>query len=289
MWGATATNQSLVHPRMRGERTPTAERVDCGYGSSPHARGTQDHKERDGQVYRFIPACAGNAFSVRLTASMAAVHPRMRGERPLLHSPVVRLSGSSPHARGTQSRSFSLARGHRFIPACAGNAPRRVPLARLETVHPRMRGERVTVGTVITDVTGSSPHARGTRQSEARQCSIRTVHPRMRGERDPIPRAISRVVGSSPHARGTRQATRRTHKLSRFIPACAGNAIRALDRIYPRTVHPRMRGERFETRSARPPICGSSPHARGTRKRRQHFRQNQRFIPACAGNAPAGL
>ena len=70
-----------VHPRMRGERV----------------RGNHGHANRA----RFIPACAGNALIEYLSASAHAVHPRMRGERNGIEDEGLRMSGSSPHARGT--------------------------------------------------------------------------------------------------------------------------------------------------------------------------------------------
>ena len=51
-----------VHPRMRGERTVDADVLCRRAGSSPHTRGTLDHQHGKGQVLRFIPAYAGNAW-----------------------------------------------------------------------------------------------------------------------------------------------------------------------------------------------------------------------------------
>ena len=89
-----------------------------------------------------------------------------------------------------------------------------------------------------------------------------SVHPRVCGERggDCI---NDRASGSSPRVRGTHRAA--TRAITRFIPACAGNAGGAFEPIAP--VHPRVCGERsggaevdFST--------GSSPRVRGTRRGR---------------------
>ena len=50
-----------VHPRMRGERQVAHRRPGERDGSSPHARGTQDRDIAPVLIFRFIPACAGNA------------------------------------------------------------------------------------------------------------------------------------------------------------------------------------------------------------------------------------
>jgi hypothetical protein len=49
------------------------------------------------------------------------------------------------------------------------------------------------------------------------------------------------VAGASPRVRGTPKASLMLVLAERFIPACAGNALSHS----PRTVHPRVRGERF--------------------------------------------
>ena len=120
-------------------------------------------------------------------------------------------------------------------------------------------------------------------------CPIpRAVHPRMRGERPPRPVSGRPRGGSSPHARGTPGRAAAVARLGRFIPACAGNAARARWRPGLLPVHPRMRGERASGSIGRPWWPGSSPHARGTRLRRDRAALVARFIPACAGNATQG-
>ena len=111
----------------------------------------------------------------------------------------------------------------RFIPACAGNAKSPLWMCSPQAVHPRMRGERHCCRYRFPVVTGSSPHARGTRTlrdfpSEHLRfipaCAgnafpamlekyLSTVHPRMRGERALLTYMARQERGSSPHARGT--------------------------------------------------------------------------------------
>ena len=197
----------------------------------------------------------------------------------------------------------------RFIPACAGNAARRSRLSPSRAVHPRMRGERLIMVGLRGSPSGSSPHARGTRMRERERWRFsrfipacagnasrartdqpkHSVHPRMRGERSTHHAMIHDSSGSSPHARGTLSYRYLCTTYSRFIPACAGNAVAGSISNRVATVHPRMRGERNMQNRSAPSEAGSSPHARGTPGPCPAATANYRFIPACAGNAARAI
>ena len=154
----------------------------------------------------------------------SSVHPRIRGERNNEIARVAPSIGSSPHTRGTPVRDDARVHIDRFIPAYAGNADQGRQSRSPSSVHPRMRGERKLEFALISVITGSSPHARGTlrfrqphacRQRFIPACAgnarglgggilVHTVHPRMRGERADL--------------------RDQPGELLRFIPACAGNA-----------------------------------------------------------------
>ena len=193
--------------------------------------------------------------------------------------------GSSPHARGTQCSIVRTRQNPRFIPACAGNATFQDLADVYMSVHPRMRGERIENAHLSQLIGGSSPHARGTRESSTGRRWPASVHPRMRGERYFRHDEVFVPFGSSPHARGTLPLVDDTLQVLRFIPACAGNAIPPIVRRFPHSVHPRMRGERHADGSAEHVARGSSPHARGTPSTCYGKDGFPRFIPACAGNA----
>ena len=72
-------------------------------------------------------------------------------------------TGSSPHARGTQSAVAFHDDGCGIIPACAGNTWARSSNSSAPWDHPRMRGEHRVAGRRLRVGGGSSPHARGTR------------------------------------------------------------------------------------------------------------------------------
>ena len=159
----TWTTSSTVYPRMRGERTACSAPGLSSHGSSPHTRGTRHYRGAHATTPRFIPAYAGNARSTAGRDSQSTVHPRIRGERATPCVNPMFSHGSSPHARGTPRDCGPTGAAPRFIPACAGNAPRVSRRSRVSAVHPRMRGERNFVHTVTETKPGSSPHARGTR------------------------------------------------------------------------------------------------------------------------------
>ena len=209
----------------------------------------------------------------------------MRGERRDARDDWAFYVGSSPHARVTPVGEFARPEISRFIPACAGNAKNSLSQMTADSVHPRMRGERIRAGMGACRYSGSSPHARGTlfcRQTDSGsfrfipacagnaggwlcRCPDPAVHPRMRGERGRHDVRAQTLTGSSPHARGTHLKMGIPANNSRFIPACAGNASAILRNSDGEAVHPRMRGEREMVSCLAAKIFGSSPHARGTR------------------------
>ena len=255
---------SSVHPRIRGERGFGKDAVFYAYGSSPHTRGTPHPDAKCRPPLRFIPAYAGNATTRLPVSRPRSVHPRIRGERQFVMTPVSTSIGSSPHTRGTLSSSRQSSHHCRFIPAYAGNARRTPSLRRRATVHPRIRGERGNRARSLCSDCGSSPHTRGTRPSgvqnrpykrfipayagnargPARQQTPPSVHPRIRGERSSSPASSGSYVGSSPHTRGTLPSWSCAPCGPRFIPAYAGNATPPLP--------------------SPSDADGSSPHTRGT-------------------------
>ena len=212
----------------------------------------------------------------------------MRGERCLTLIASAMDSGSSPHARGTPSTSAASRSSFRFIPAYAGNARRPADAIADHPVHPRMRGERLSVAVRLNSSSGSSPHARGTLDGMGQAGFLIRFIPACAGNAISGSSSAFSCFGSSPHARGTHGHAARGDGRDRFIPACAGNAWwRMTTAVWP-SVHPRMRGERLPDPGRHGPGRGSSPHARGTLAKFALKYPERRFIPACAGNARFG-
>ena len=173
----------------------------------------------------------------------------------------------------------------RFIPACAGNAHA------MSTPH--------------LSAIGSSPRVRGTRPRTTSASRRSTVHPRVCGERLSRRAVQNTNGGSSPRVRGTHLRAVRSRCGQRFIPACAGNAIKPERTTTPcrfipacagnargkrgavrcAAVHPRVCGERTRSKGQTDPHNGSSPRVRGTPRIVGERHGLRRFIPACAGNA----
>ena len=133
-----------VHPRLRGE-LKSIEGIDiCWCGSSPLTRGTQSKALPRTVPRRFIPAYAGNSFSLSHHPIHYSVHPRLRGELSITATAAIGAGGSSPLTRGTHTSRARSTSDSRFIPAYAGNSARRASWSSRLPVHPRLRGELLT-------------------------------------------------------------------------------------------------------------------------------------------------
>ncbi len=305
-WAASARGAVFpVHPRVCGERRDARE-LTCNWrGSSPRVRGTPRRLAADHPAGRFIPACAGNGWRARRNTSCRAVHPRVCGERACSSSAWALSGGSSPRVRGTRYGAVADIGQRRFIPACAGNAIDQAREHVRIAVHPRVCGERWRKGSSNRLNVGSSPRVRGTLRHEgrrhigdrfipacagnaarrARRSHSSAVHPRVCGERPIALAAAATSAGSSPRVRGTRTPRPAVPAPGRFIPACAGNAVRSKLALADCSVHPRVCGERAQQKVAALGVDGSSPRVRGTPVSQRADEAVRRFIPACAGNA----
>ena len=188
----------------------------------------------------------------------------MCGEQRRCHNRRCVYSGSSPRVRGTVTTSARR--------------------ASTSAVHPRVCGEQISTASDYHRSNGSSPRVRGTGMSgqvsavhcrfipacagnsRCRQSAFQTatVHPRVCGEQQDHPLQVVCVNGSSPRVRGTDISVDIRLSFRRFIPACAGNRLRAENERLRAAVHPRVCGEQREARSLSPPPVGSSPRVRGT-------------------------
>ena len=196
-----------------------------------------------------------------------------------------RARGRSPHARGRRPHRRAGRPHRRSIPACAGEAVRRVRVVRQSGVDPRMRGGGYIRHYLGTSMMGRSPHARGRpsllgagrhnprsipacageAQAKAGQTTSVRVDPRMRGGGGSSVITRQTVPGRSPHARGRPGWSIPGVKRSGSIPACAGEAMAAATLPDWIRVDPRMRGGGITAKRPSGRVGGRSPHARGRR------------------------
>src|SRR5690606_22588680 len=154
----------------------------------------------------------------------------------------------------------------RFIPACAGRGTFVTTWPKVDSVHPRVCGERFPLEVHGHARIGSSPRVRG----EVKDTSLSTF-------------AAVRPNGSSPRVRGEVPALLARYLRDRFIPACAGRGTFVTTWPKVDSVHPRVCGERPPQHVRRTIAFGSSPRVRGEGSFQRLLRVPIRFIPACAG------
>ena len=108
-----------------------------------------------------IPARAGKTWVTASVSPSGKAHPRSRGENIAFTPSHACDQGSSPLARGKQSRFACSWLEMRLIPARAGktNGVRR--MSSLVAAHPRSRGENQPGQVCARHGSGSSPLARG--------------------------------------------------------------------------------------------------------------------------------
>ena len=107
LWNLTEAYCSIVHPRIRGEYSPSLQRTGKSkvhprmrgedefivpysrpaIGSPPRSRGIFIDNLESLLAARFTPAFAGNIFHWLLPLHSSGVHPRVRGE----YSRIIRL------------------------------------------------------------------------------------------------------------------------------------------------------------------------------------------------------
>ena len=139
------SDESSVHPRARGEHDLASFHVINGHGSSPRSRGTLMMLLDSILSRRFIPALAGNMGALSVCQTVVPVHPRARGEHNGKEFPHSRDRGSSPRSRGTCGVGWTPWILWRFIPALAGNINLSSGGCYVIAVHPRARGEHLTL------------------------------------------------------------------------------------------------------------------------------------------------
>ncbi len=150
---------------------------------------------------------------------------------------------------------------------CGEHSIRPINLNRSLGSSPHVRGTLDHVGTEFGDFR-FIPACAGNIRASACCFAREAVHPRMCGEHISSILTSAACAGSSPHVRGTLKPASAAFGDNRFIPACAGNIAVSGIPCPMLPVHPRMCGEHYEAASQFVAYIGSSPHVRGTSRRR---------------------
>jgi len=128
-------------PRMRGDPPPSPHGYFKKALSTPHARGSTVSTHAPARGATVYPACAG-IHPARKKAFVDELRlPRMRGDPPRCSSAFLRLSLSTPHARGSTCTVGVLCSWYSVYPACAGIHRRHERQRRKKDGLPRMRGD----------------------------------------------------------------------------------------------------------------------------------------------------
>ncbi len=111
------------HPRACGANKHGVSHMKQECGSSPRMRGKREHRRRDQQVQRIIPAHAGQTRGPRMECRRGPDHPRACGANGIWRKPGDVQYGSSPRMRGKPCFFGCLPVMLRIIPAHAGQTP----------------------------------------------------------------------------------------------------------------------------------------------------------------------
>ena len=117
---APSPGPSAVHPRSRGDHLTPAGGGGSTFGPPPLARGprVQVHVVLGGR--RSTPARAGTTPTSQILQHALEVHPRSRGDHPVMVTTVHRGVGPPPLARGPRDVAERPEHQPRSTPARAG-------------------------------------------------------------------------------------------------------------------------------------------------------------------------
>ena len=165
------------HPRSRGVYVRNDARTDRAHGSSPLARGLPLCSSQESCATGIIPARAGfTNWSVNGPVVWRD-HPRSRGVYLKQIGRDVEKTGSSPLARGLLTRLIPFWEETRIIPARAGFTPIPWPTRWPLPDHPRSRGVYCARLVASRLAHGSSPLARGLRDTEVFSSGVMVLVP----------------------------------------------------------------------------------------------------------------
>ena len=152
-------------------------------------------------------------------------------------------------------------------PAYAGKSRKNGSYGGGKKDHPRMCGEKVLYSFGLKQVSGITPAYAGKRSPALFPLRSPEDHPRVCGEKKVMRGAKDKRMGSPPHVRGKGPLHLLRCRVKGITPACAGKSVWSRLKRVRLADHPRMCGEKRNSRNRYNYRPGSPPHVRGKAKR----------------------
>ena len=146
---------------MCGGTRPSVRFTASIRGLSPRVRGNRWCTMPSPTFYRSIPACAGEPHTRLGAALRSGVYPRVCGGTPLRRGQRPDADGLSPRVRGNPDCKDPLEVSKWSIPACAGEPPTNDVILTPSTVYPRVCGGTRGRVALLKILQGLSPRVRG--------------------------------------------------------------------------------------------------------------------------------
>ncbi len=150
-----------VHPHTRGDHITGGQVTDEHYGSPPHAWGSLELVTQAERQLRFTPTRVGITEALSKHQDLQAVHPHTRGDHKGFSADQTLVTGSPPHAWGSQyveAPDFEILR---FTPTRVGITLSVSDSSTVSSVHPHTRGDHEDHLNHALAHIGSPPHAWG--------------------------------------------------------------------------------------------------------------------------------
>ena len=192
-------------------------------------------------------------------------------------------SGSPPHLRGKLTLYLSLSNRTPDHPrTCGENSVPHKAQVTMRGSPPHLRGKRLEQ-LLVADGKRITPAPAGKARATSAWLSADPDHPRTCGGNGCRIGFRGYNTGSPPHLRGKPALHRVGERLPRITPAPAGKTIGSAAALVASADHPRTCGENSSISGLLRRLCGSPPHLRGKRGRRDKLSNIQRITPAPAG------
>ena len=211
---------------MRGDPPVWLDTFPGGHWSTPHARGSTLRRKKRGKERWVYPACAGIHRKPRIRSPLWKSLPRMRGDPPRYVTRDIRITLSTPHARGSTFTTWVITGRGAVYPACAGIHPAACATLFSKQCLPRMRGDPPLSLRSDSYSALSTPHARGSTRSHSHNAPPEQVYPACEGIHRSSPPcecfclSLPRMRGITPKS-ATANSTLKSTRMREDPPLCS--------------------------------------------------------------------